>query len=246
MFHRRIEEVSLNSWPSLRQILFDGWILRFSRGYTRRANSVNPFFGSLMDVDEKIDTCERLYAEQGLPTVFRLTPFVSPPGLDKVLERRNYTKAAPTLVLHLDLNGYDARPSPSVELREERLDDWIDMFCRFRGSAVEEHQAHSEILEAIPSRRFLASLADAGQVVACGLGVLENGYFGLFDLLTDPQHRNKGYGTELLTSLLHWAQESGASHAYLQVMSENAPARHLYAKLGFQEAYPYWYRIAST
>jgi GNAT superfamily N-acetyltransferase len=243
---RRIEEISLNSWPALQQILFDGWILRFSRGHTKRANSVNPFFGSHLDVDEKIDTCERLYAEQGLPTVFRLTPFFSPPDLDQVLEKRNYTKVAPTLVLRLDLNGYDARPSPAVELREERLDDWIDTFCRFSRSAVEEHQAHREILEAIPSRRFLASLADAGQIVACGMGVLETGYFGLFDLITDPHQRNKGYGTKLVTSLLHWAQGNGASHAYLQVVGRNAPARHLYAKMGFEEAYPYWYRVAGT
>jgi GNAT superfamily N-acetyltransferase len=111
---------------------------------------------------------------------------------------------------------------------------------------VEEHQTHREILEAIPSRRFLASLADAGQVVACGLGVLETGYLGLFDLITDPHQRNRGYGTKLLTSLLRWAQENGASHAYLQVVGKNAPARHLYAKLGFEEAYPYWYRVAGT
>ena len=243
---RRIEEISLNSWPALQQILFDGWILRFSKGYTKRANSVNPLFDSHLDVDEKIDTCERLYTEHGLPTVFRLTPFFSPPDLDQVLEKRNYTKVAPTLVLRLDLNGYNARPSPSVELREERLDDWIDTFCRFSESAVEGHQAHREILEAIPSRRFLASLADSGQVVACGLGVLETGYFGLFDLITDPHQRNRGYGTKLLTSLLRWAQENGASHAYLQVVGKNATARHLYAKLGFEEAYPYWYRVAGT
>ena len=60
---RRIEEVSLNSWPALQQILFDGWILRFSEGYTKRANSVNPLFASSMDVGEKVDTCERLYVE---------------------------------------------------------------------------------------------------------------------------------------------------------------------------------------
>lgn len=244
MLPKRIEEVSLNSWPALQQILFDGWILRFSKGYTKRANSVNPLFGSSMDVDEKVDVCEKLYTEKGLQPVFRLTPFSSPPDLNQVLENRNYRKADQTLVLHLDLKRCKIQPVPSVELRNEQLDDWLDLFYRFSESAVQKHQTHKEILQAIPSKRFPASLLDSGQPLACGLGVLENGYFGLFDLITDPQQRNKGYGTKLVSSLLRWAQENGALHAYLQVVSGNAPARRLYAKLGFQEVYQYWYRIS--
>jgi ribosomal protein S18 acetylase RimI-like enzyme len=45
-----------------------------------------------------------------------------------------------------------------------------------------------------------------------------------------------------MQGLLHRAQEHGAAHAYLQVVQSNAPARRLYEKLGFSEAYPYWYR----
>lgn len=246
LLKRRIEEVSLNSWPALQQILFDGWILRFSEGYTKRANSVNPLFASSMDVGEKVDTCERLYVERGLPPVFRLTSFSSPAGLDEVLERRNYQKVAPTSVLHLDLKGYTVQSTPSAELRHEQLEDWLDIFCRFSGSPVEKHQAHKKILQAIPGKRFLASLTDAGQVVACGLGVLENGCFGLFDLITDPQWRNEGYGTLLVSSLLRWAQGEGSLHAYLQVVKSNALARRLYAKFGFREAYPYWYRVLTV
>jgi ribosomal protein S18 acetylase RimI-like enzyme len=43
--------------------------------------------------------------------------------------------------------------------------------------------------------------------------------------------------------MLRWAQEHVAAHAYLQVMNSNAPARHLYAKLGFLEIYQYWCRV---
>ncbi|MEA3309760.1 MAG: hypothetical protein U9Q70_09655 [Chloroflexota bacterium] len=103
---RRIEEVSLNSWPALQQILFDGWVLRFSEGYTKRANSVNPLFASSLDVEVKIDTCERLYAERGLPTVFRLTPFSSPAGL--VHQPRLLFLDEPTVgVIHVGLSQVD-------------------------------------------------------------------------------------------------------------------------------------------
>jgi GNAT superfamily N-acetyltransferase len=100
-----------------------------------------------------------------------------------------------------------------------------------------------EMLQTIPSRPYTASLVDAEQTVACGLGVLEGGYLGLFDLIVDPERRGEGYGTSLLSGLLTWAREKGARWAYLQVMYKNEPARRLYGKLGFQEAYAYWYRV---
>jgi GNAT superfamily N-acetyltransferase len=247
MLPRHIEEVSLNAWPALQQILFDGWVLRFARGYTKRANSVNPLYASSLDTQEKVDVCENLYRERCLPPVFRLTPFSSPPDLDQVLESRGYRKADPTFVLFLDLRGQATWPLPLCELRAEGLDAWMDIFCRFSETLVEKHQTHKEMLAAISSQRLLASLvADSGRPAACGLGVLEDRYFGLFDLVTDPQHRNKGYGTQLVSGLLRWAQGHGAWHAYLQVMSLNKPARRLYAKFGFKEAYHYWYRIADV
>jgi ribosomal protein S18 acetylase RimI-like enzyme len=242
---KRIEEVSLNSWPALQQILYDGWILRFAKGYTKRANSVNPFFGSSIGVDEKIAYCEKLYTEKGLRPIFRITPFCAPTELDRVLESHHYRKIDPTLVLHLDLEGRNIPMASALALRNESVDDWIEIFCRLTTSPVAQHQTHMEILHAIPSTRFLASLADSGQIVACALGVLEGHYFGLFDLFTDPQHRSKGFGTQLTSSLLGWARESGALDAYLQVVKSNAPARHLYtAKLGFELVYQYWYRVA--
>jgi ribosomal protein S18 acetylase RimI-like enzyme len=77
------------------------------------------------------------------------------------------------------------------------------------------------------------------------MGVVEDGHLGLFDLVTDSGVRNRGYGRRLLFDLLAWGLGHGARRAYLQVMLNNAPAIHLYRKVGFQEAYQYWYRIAA-
>ena len=142
MLHRRIEEASLNAWPALQQMLFDGWLLRFTKGYTKRANSVNPLFGSSMNAEEKIEFCERLYAEKEQPAIFRLTPLASPGDLDQILERHRYRRMDLTNVQHLDLRGQAIQAEPSVELRDETVDNWFDTFCRLKcGSACKASNA---------------------------------------------------------------------------------------------------------
>jgi len=246
MHARRIEEASLSAWPALQYIFYDGWLLRFARGYTKRANSVNTLYGSSLDVDEKIDACEKIYRERGLPPIFRLNPFSHPADLDHVLEQRHYQRIDPTLVQYRSLDSNALEPARRCELHHENLDRWMDVFCRISGAEITDQQTHREMLDAIPSRRLLATLADEERVRACGVGVQENEYMGLFDLTTDPDFRNRGYGATLVAEMLRWGLAQGASHAYLQVMESNAPARHLYSRLGFSTIYPYWYRVLQS
>ena len=64
---RRVEKAYLKGWPALREEVLDGWLLRFSGGYTRRANSVHPLAAGTQPLADKIARCEKLYEEAGLP-----------------------------------------------------------------------------------------------------------------------------------------------------------------------------------
>ena len=85
-----------------------------------------------------------------------------------------------------------------------------------------------------------------GSVVACGLAVIEKDIVGLFDIVTDPTQRRRGYGSKIVEALLSHGATQGANTGYLQVAQENAPARELYTKLDFSMVYQYWYRSASN
>lgn len=239
---RTIEEISMNAWPALQSVHADGWVLRFGGGYTRRANSVHPLYPSAGELDERVRFCERMYSAQGLATIFKLTHAALPPGLDSVLADRGYQTDAHTGIELMKLQGHRGKPDPAVTLAEAPTHTWLSAYCHMSGVSDEHRITLENILRSIlPARRF-ASISVDGKVVACGLGVLQCGYIGFYDIVTDAAHRRQGHASRLIDSLLCWAQEQGARQAYLQVMLNNTPALALYAGLGFSELYQYWYR----
>ncbi|MBI5650637.1 MAG: GNAT family N-acetyltransferase [Chloroflexi bacterium] len=239
---RALENASRSAWRALEEIPVGGWVARFANGYTKRANSVNAFADADADIDANIATCEKLYAARNLPAIFRLTP-LAPPSLDRALASRGYAKIEPSLTMNLDLRDWQSTAS---HIRELELDAWLAAFCALAQSPIAKHQAHREILRTITTPKFFAMIYKSEQPVACGLSVLTDAHLGLFDIVTDAHYRNQGYGFQLVAGLLHRAREHHATNAYLQVTQSNAPARHLYEKIGFQNAYEYWYRVTEN
>ena len=79
---KKIEDMSLNAWPSHKMELYDGWILRFSYFYTHRTNSVEQFGTSTLPWREKIPSCEQVYKRLGTPAIFKISPLVSQTLID--------------------------------------------------------------------------------------------------------------------------------------------------------------------
>lgn len=238
-----MEELSLNAWASLQTMLYDGWVIRFANGYTRRANSVNPLYPSVLDLDEKLRFCESLYQEKHLPVVFKLTSSVHPHDLDDKLEQRGYKKDSPTSVQTVDLEAIHLQVPSETKIQDSLSNEWLENFCAMSAISRQLRETLRKILSNIIPRHCFVSLASGSRVVACGLGVLQSDFIGLFDIVTDPDFRKQGYGQQAVKSILAWGKENQAKRAYLQVMLDNIPALHLYAKLGFVEQYQYWYRI---
>lgn len=150
--YRFLEEYSINHWPSLSTLMFDGWVLRFTDGYTRRANSISPLYPAgrgasaetSMDVIEKIRQCERIYAENRLPTIFKITPGVHPAHLDRVLEERGYSLADTCCVLTLHWEQLPEPEPAAVTIDEGDGSEWMAHFCAISGVTDRDTQILTE------------------------------------------------------------------------------------------------------
>lgn len=237
-----LENFYIEAWVAFESVDYDGWLLRFADGYTRRANSVNPLFGSSLPLDEKLAFCADAFAQRGISLVYKLTDAAQPTDLDAQLESRGYTKDDTVSVQLCDLTSQNLVISDDALYSETLTDDWLDDFCRLNIVAESSLKPMRRLLNQIALEKCFMTLKQGRQTVAVGLGVCDGQTIGLFDIVTGPQHRRQGFGATLVESLLAWAQSKGAERATLQVVRENQPARALYENFGFSEVYTYWYR----
>lgn len=269
---RRVEEASMNAWPANHQLLLDGWLIRLSNGFTKRANCVVPLYHSTEHKPEKALTsephsksadltldkiryCENLFAREQLQTVFRLTTHRRSAELDDQLALRGYNRVDETQVQLLDLlkapevlGGLEA-PAPGPQMRPKMriapIPHWLRIYAKFAEMPDTASELHSSLIRSIRPDCAFALLEIDDEPVACALGVLEHDLLGVFDVITAREQRGKGYADLLLRHLLLWGKTEGAQHAYLQVIADNAAALRLYKRLGFRRLYSYWYRLTS-
>ena len=132
---RLIEELSLNAWPARQTACYDGWLLRFSEGFTRRANSVNPLYPLTLPVGAKIAFCEDVYRARARQPVFRLDGGSRAAGPGRAVERRGYARQADTHVQTLPLcpDPVPGEPDPEqgVSLAPELTEGWLTAYFAF-------------------------------------------------------------------------------------------------------------------
>jgi ribosomal protein S18 acetylase RimI-like enzyme len=240
---QRIEEISMNAWPTLQTIHYDGWIIRLAEGVTKRSNSINLLYESKLEINSKIDFCEKLYSSRNIPVCFKLTKIAQPKDIEKILNSRGYEHDLNLSVQLMNINNLIPDFNKKANISEMTDDRWLDSYLKMNQMDLSTRSEYKKILDQIILPKSLLTVKSNGLVIGCGLGVVEDTYLGLYDIVIDKKYRNQGFGKMIIDNLLKWGSSKGAEIAYLQVLTDNAPAIRMYEKLGFKEVYKYWYRI---
>jgi len=238
---RRLEELAFAGWPALESRDMAGWRLRFSSGYTKRANLINALSRNSQTDPESVRALEAAYRERGLPAIWRLTP-LAPPAITGILTARGYRAIERSLLQVCRLNS-DVVAHPEVHIHARPTPGWIEAFAAHSPVRPEHRDTMRAMLAAIAAPAGFAIVEEQGQPMAMALGVLEGDHMGLFDVLVMPHARRRGLARKVTESLYAWARGHGARLAYLQVVATNAAAMPLYAAQGFHTVYEYEYRI---
>lgn len=242
-----LERVAARFWPTLDERSLGGWRIRFAKGVTRRANSVLALASPGCDVDIAIERAQQMYSARDLPTYFQMTQASLPRSLDTRLAERGYAKE-----MRVYVEVSELRPISHVEsdvrilIEDAPTDMWIDCYTRGGGYSDHQMQVRLDIISRCRESKCMATAFFGDQAVGIGLGVTDGQWLGLFSIITLPGYRRRGVAESVSSNLAAWAQSKGATHAFLQVETDNMPARALYDGMGFEIAYEYWYRLLQT
>lgn len=241
------EELQCNAFPALQNLMYDGWSVRFGGGFTYRVNCANPMYPEQLPMAEKLDYVEKLYRNSDLSmAIFKLHQGMEPERLRQaeiLLDAKGYGSERRGNIFVCDLAAFHQTPKTEVTIQETMDDAWLDGFLTMNGTADAQRSAAVEMLKNVHYPILAASIVENGKMTACGLGVVERGNVGLYDIFVDADCRRRGLGGDICTAIMNAGKSSGCTRAYLQVLTDNLGARALYRGLGYRETYEYWFRI---
>ncbi|MEU7746615.1 GNAT family N-acetyltransferase [Nonomuraea sp. NPDC049158] len=221
------------AWPAYEQRTYDGWILRYAAGVTKRANSVLPL-GRPADLTGAIEAAEAFYAEKGQRSVFSVGMGATP-GLDDELSARGYETVDPTVIM---VGGVVPQAVHPVRVEERPWPGWLEAWWAVDGRYAEGVEVAERICRGVPA--LYAAVEEDGQAVAVGRGVPQGETIGIYCMATLPQARRRGLARSVLRALV---RRSGARTAYLVTTAPNEAAQALYRSEGFEVRGRYHYRV---
>jgi N-acetylglutamate synthase len=236
-----IESVAANALPASVTEFCDGWRLRYSYEVTRRANSVlaEKHTG---DLTQKLQAVSDFYARFNAKARFQLCPVSEPSKLNQLLLERGYTKIPGAKVQTLELADFKPQTDiTKVQLLSKPNDAWFSVYRRVEKADAQKEKVRTWMLENIQPNAVFALLYLDDTPAAVGLGVVEAGFVGMFNMATLEQFRGRGGASTILSSLAAWGKTLGGHTLYLQVSEDNVKAQSVYENLGFKTLYSYWY-----
>lgn len=150
--------------------------------------------------------------------------------------------------------GSETAPTPpTVEVLSSLTAADVEDFARLLPQLSSTPRTEAEIAQNLhgalnsPTSRIVVIRGDDGRIKASATGNLcpiPTGYKPwVDDVVTDQEHRGRGYGRRLMDTLHDWFEEIGAPYANLTSTPDKAAAGSLYEDMGYRERRTRVYRL---
>ncbi|MFT4300036.1 MAG: GNAT family N-acetyltransferase [Aeromicrobium sp.] len=226
----RLARIASLGWPAAETHALDGWELRASGGFTKRANSAAAFGPPEQPLADALAEVTGFYRDRGLAPLVQVE---TDSPVDQQIRRDHHWRPVPGGDTLVHVAQLDRRWPVSGDLTITAAPDtaWLDAY----GPPATHRAAALAVLSGPPAAAHLRLGGAVARVVVTGE------WAGLSALRVPEEHRRSGLGRRLVTACLGWAVEHGADKAYVQVTLGNEAAERLYRSFGFVDHHAYRY-----
>ncbi len=206
-------------------------------------NGVISFLQSNNDSEHRISTIIESFNDRGKAFNWLVGPSSKPENIGKYLQKHGLLHYRDRMGMAIELKKIKHPPNDKVKLTfaevktEEDFKAWHKLFLRgFNIDIVNSDFSYQSFLKQslFPKSPWLHFTVKNNDGKIMGISSLFSGagVSGLYNVVVDPQIRNKGIGTWITINSLVNAKNKGFKYAILQTSA--IPALRLYNKLGFQ------------
>ncbi|MFD5804602.1 GNAT family N-acetyltransferase [Streptomyces sp. NPDC127020] len=234
--YEELARIAARAWPPVESEWLGEWQLRAAAGFTRRANSVLPLGDPGLPLVDALSAVRRWYGARGLPAFVQTATGAegTQERLCAELEHRGWVREVSAEVWTGALAPVaDLTEGAGVVLSRDADEAWL---ARYQRKGVSE--VALRVLGGGPSVWF-ATVPGGDAPAAIGRCVVDGRWASFAAVEVDPAQRRRGLATAVMAALARRALDEGASAAWLQVETENAGARALYAGMGFSAHHAY-------
>jgi ribosomal protein S18 acetylase RimI-like enzyme len=240
------ERTVVEAWPAAETVQLAGWLLRASGGPTHRGNSVSTLGATgAHSIEDRLDLVEGWYRERQKRPMLQVGPCATPAGLEDVLKERGYKVEGEAVLCTgtpTEVNEHCANRLETI-VEYEAHTAWLEL-CGRASRFAATYDVFTGFLDRLGDRaRFVSTRDEAGHTLATCLAVASpgEGRLGIYAMFTRSDARRRGAARALLGAAAKAAMVENLSELYLQVETDNAAARALYAGTGFYDLFSYRY-----
>ena len=243
-----MERLAQQGWPPIESERIGDWELRYSSGYSDRANSVRvaapPTSRSLKSL---LSFIEDWYEKKGAAPLLQIP---EPSGMSESLDELGWTQQRTSRMMVNSVSRLLSATASSrertdldIEVRDQPNGEWYDLVSGYSADTRDEFH---NIMDSVESAAFVFCRNQSGELLGIGRATVQDTWCGATTIETTPQSRRRGIARAITGHMALWAQEQGATDWYLQVFHDNAAARSFYENLGFTTHHVYNYRWKDT
>lgn len=249
-----LDELMANAWPPLVVERRSGWRFRWTKGLSRRANSVLAV-GADERTPQLVAEAEHFYAAHNASPRFQVSTASAPKTLASYLDGRGYERSGLTYVEQAPTADVFSRTRSTQAdafqfvVTDRPTDEWFTTYWSVESThdrTDADIGTYRDILLAPALPQVFITGNRFGETVGVGQAVIEQAHAGVQCMATRAGHRRTGISSAVLHALAYEALRMNAHTMYLAVMATNTPALALYDRAGFRHAHEYSYFAQAT